>query len=131
MSGPRSRAAPGRPWGARTGWISRTGGGTVKARRHSRARADQRAPRRNDPVPATACHDLDITRDVCPMTFVRARLELDRMPSGALLRVRLRGEEPRRNIVRNARALGHEVLADEPETRAAPDAIRLVTIRKG
>ncbi len=42
--------------------------------------------------------DLDITRELCPMTFVHTRLALDRLPSGDVLRVRLRGEEPRRNV---------------------------------
>ena len=65
------------------------------------------------------------------MTFVRTRLALDRIASGAVLRVRLLGEEPRRNVVRNAEALGHVVLSDEPEPGSAADAIRLVEIRKG
>ena len=70
--------------------------------------------------------ELDITGETCPMTFVRTRLALDRMASGGVLRVRLRGEEPWRNVVRNAQALGHALLADEP----LPDDVRLVSIRK-
>ena len=60
------------------------------------------------------------------MTFVRTRLALDRLQSGELLRVRLSGEEPWRNVVRNAQSLGHTLLADE----AGPSGVRLVTIRK-
>jgi TusA-related sulfurtransferase len=56
---------------------------------------------------------LDITADVCPMTFVRTRLALDRLASGAVLKLRLRGEEPRQNVPRQAVALGHTVLACE------------------
>jgi len=56
---------------------------------------------------------IDITRDVCPMTFVRTRLALDRLPPGAVLEVRLRGEEPRRNVPRSAIEHGHAVLAQE------------------
>ena len=70
--------------------------------------------------------ELDITDEVCPMTFVRTRLALDRLQSGELLRVRLRGEEPWRNVVRNAQSLGHTLLTDE----AGPSGVRLVTIRK-
>ena len=70
--------------------------------------------------------DLDITEETCPMTFVRTRLALDRLASGAVLRVRLRGEEPWRNVTRNASALGHAVLADE----ALADGVRLVSICK-
>ncbi|NVN12548.1 sulfurtransferase TusA family protein, partial [Nguyenibacter vanlangensis] len=37
---------------------------------------------------------LDITGETCPMTFVRTRLALDRLPAGGRLRVRLRGAVP-------------------------------------
>lgn len=57
--------------------------------------------------------ELDITGEVCPMTFVRTRLALDRMAPGQVLRVRLRGEEPLRNVPRTAREQGHEVLSLE------------------
>ena len=45
------------------------------------------------------------------MTFVRTRLALDRMAPGQILLVRLRGEEPLRNVPRTAREQGHEVLS--------------------
>ena len=70
--------------------------------------------------------DLDITEETCPMTFVRTRLALDRLASGGVLRVRLRGEEPWRNVTRNAEALGHAVLADE----TLGDGVRLILICK-
>ena len=57
---------------------------------------------------------LDVTRELCPMTYVRARLALDRLPPGGVLQVRLRGEEPVRNVSRNALALGHVLLATRP-----------------
>ena len=69
-----------------------------------------------DPVPDLA-HDLtpdlaiDVTTDLCPMTFVRTRLALDRLCPGQVLEVRLRGEEPRRNVPRTATEQGHEILA--------------------
>ena len=44
------------------------------------------------------------------MTFVRTRLALDRLAPGSLLLVRLRGDEPRRNVPRTAQDLGHTVL---------------------
>lgn len=53
---------------------------------------------------------IDITRDVCPMTFVRTRLALDRLSSGQTLLVRMRGDEPRRNVPLSAQALGHVIL---------------------
>lgn len=73
-------------------------------------------------------HDqvLDITRDLCPMTFVRTRLALDRMAPGQVLRVRLMGEEPRKNVPRTAVEQGHTVLAEREEEGAL-----LLWIRKG
>ena len=69
---------------------------------------------------------LDITNETCPMTFVRTRLALDRMASGEILEIRLLGEEPRRNVVLNAEALGHTLLSDEPDQGGT----RRVTIRR-
>lgn len=56
---------------------------------------------------------LDITRDVCPMTYVRTKLALERLAPGAVLEVHLRGAEPLRNVPRSAREEGHGVLALE------------------
>jgi tRNA 2-thiouridine synthesizing protein A len=71
--------------------------------------------------------ELDITGEICPMTFVRTRLALDRMASGETLLVRLRGEEPVQNVPRTAREQGHEVLSVETE----PNGISRVLLRKG
>ena len=74
-------------------------------------------------------HDstLDITGETCPMTFVRTRLALDRMQPGQVLRVLLRGEEPRRNVPRTATEQGHAVLG----MRDLPDGTLRLWIRKG
>ena len=55
--------------------------------------------------------ELDITGEICPMTFVRTRLALDRMAPGEILLVLLRGDEPLRNVPRTAAEQGHEVLS--------------------
>jgi TusA-related sulfurtransferase len=68
---------------------------------------------RADPA---ADRTLDITRDICPMTFVRTRLALDRLAPGQKLLVLLKGEEPRRNVPRSAREHGHTVLAEQTGT---------------
>ncbi len=44
------------------------------------------------------------------MTFVRTKLKLERMRPGEVLSVRLRGEEPLRNVPRAARDEGHTIL---------------------
>src|SRR5580692_2492976 len=74
-----------------------------------------------------ADHVLDITSEVCPMTFVRTRLALDRMAPGQTLLVRLRGDEPLRNVPRTARELGHEVLSQE----TGSDGITRLLLRRG
>ena len=68
---------------------------------------------------------IDITNDVCPMTFVRTKLRLERMKSGEVLAVRLKGEEPLKNVPRAARDEGHAVLGIEAEGE-----IHTVTIRR-
>ena len=62
---------------------------------------------------------LDITAETCPMTFVRTRLALDRLDSGQILLVVLRGEEPTRNVPRAAREQGHEILSEETDASGA------------
>jgi TusA-related sulfurtransferase len=72
-----------------------------------------------------ADHDIDITGEVCPMTFVRTKLRLERMQRGEILAVRLRGDEPLRNVPRAARDEGHAILGIE-----ADGDIHIVTIRR-
>ena len=70
-------------------------------------------------------HSIDITGEVCPMTFVRTKLKLERMQAGEVLSVRLRGDEPLRNVPRAAREEGHAILAIQ-----ADGADHIVTIRR-
>lgn len=53
---------------------------------------------------------LDITHEVCPMTFVRTKLLLEKMAVGQTATIRLRGEEPWANVPRSVRDLGHRLL---------------------
>ena len=75
----------------------------------------------------TADREIDITRELCPMTFVRTRIALDRMTEGQILQVRLRGEEPLRNVPRTATEQGHTVL----EQRTEADGATVLLLRKG
>jgi TusA-related sulfurtransferase len=72
-------------------------------------------------------HELDIRNEICPMTFVRTRLALDRMAPGETLLVVLRGEEPRRNVPRSAAAQGHEILCEQ----TGADGITRLVLRRG
>jgi TusA-related sulfurtransferase len=56
---------------------------------------------------------LDITGETCPMTYVRTRLALDRLRSGQVLEVRLRGADPAANVPRTALQQGHAVLSQQ------------------
>jgi TusA-related sulfurtransferase len=49
---------------------------------------------------------LDITSDVCPMTFVRAKLYLERLAKGEILQIRLKGHEPLANVPKSILELG-------------------------
>ena len=60
---------------------------------------------------------LDITPEVCPLTFVKTKLLIERMAPGQVLEVRVKGAEPLENVPRSVREQGHTVLrleADEP-----------------
>jgi tRNA 2-thiouridine synthesizing protein A len=74
---------------------------------------------------------LDITQELCPMTFVRTKLLIEAMPEGAVCEVRLRGAEPLKNVPRSARDHGHTVIDIRPEgSDDSDDAVHLVRIRK-
>ena len=60
------------------------------------------------------------------MTFVRTRLALDGMAQGEILRVRLKGDEPLRNVPRSAQEQGHEVLSLETDA----EGISLLVLRR-
>jgi TusA-related sulfurtransferase len=78
-----------------------------------------------------ATYFIDITGDVCPLTFVKTKLLLERMPVGAVATVRLKGAQPLDNVPRSVRAHGHEVISLEPEAgEADPRLPHILTIRR-
>ncbi|MDH3335928.1 MAG: sulfurtransferase TusA family protein [Rhodospirillaceae bacterium] len=71
----------------------------------------------NTPKPSIkADYFLDITTLICPMTFVRTKLLLEKMAVGETCHIRLKGAEPLKNVPRSARELGHEIVSLSPET---------------
>ncbi|MDE1883453.1 MAG: sulfurtransferase TusA family protein [Rhodospirillales bacterium] len=80
-------------------------------------------------VSALPKHDkaIDITAETCPMTYVRTRLALDVMETGQILLVRLKGEDPLRNVPRAAADQGHELL----DLLEQPDGTHVLVIQKG
>ncbi|MFZ5468380.1 MAG: sulfurtransferase TusA family protein [Myxococcota bacterium] len=57
------------------------------------------------------CARVDITGEVCPMTYVRTKLALEALPAGQVLEVLLAGDEPLKNVPRNAAEEGHQVIS--------------------
>lgn len=55
---------------------------------------------------------LDLTGVVCPMNWVRARLELERMRPGETLELVLDAGEPLDSVPRSAREEGHAVTVE-------------------
>ena len=56
---------------------------------------------------------LDITKERCPMTFVKTKIELSRLQEGDILEVLLSEGEPLDNVPRNAVEQGYNVLSVE------------------
>ena len=78
-------------------------------------------------------HFLDITDDVCPMTFVRTRLLIEKMKPGETAEIRLTDGEPLENVPDSVTELGHHVLSIEPEPDnddAGGGGIHRIRIRK-
>jgi tRNA 2-thiouridine synthesizing protein A len=53
---------------------------------------------------------IDITKEVCPMTFVKTKLKLESMRSGQILEVKLNDGEPLKNVPRSIKEDGHQIL---------------------
>ncbi|BAE53262.1 sulfurtransferase TusA family protein [Paramagnetospirillum magneticum] len=75
-------------------------------------------------------YSLDITNEVCPMTFVKTKLLVERMISGEIVDVRLKGAEPLGNVPRSLAELGHEILSLAPEPGEGPTGIHHLVVCK-
>jgi TusA-related sulfurtransferase len=58
-----------------------------------------------------AIYYLDITKDHCPMTFVKTKIELNKLQKGDILNVSVIEGEPLENIPRSAVEQGLKVLS--------------------
>ena len=56
---------------------------------------------------------LDITKEHCPMTFVKTKIELSKLNEGDILEILLAEGEPLDNVPRNAKEQGYNVLSVE------------------
>lgn len=69
---------------------------------------------------------LDITKEHCPMTFVKTKIELSKLSEGDILEVLLSEGEPLDNVPRNAVDQGFKVLS----VNQVEGSIYKVTIQK-
>lgn len=77
-----------------------------------------------------ADHFLDISDDVCPMTFVRTRLLIEKMAAGEVAEIRLPGGEPLENVPDSILELGHKLLRIEEELGAPAPGIHRIWMQK-
>jgi TusA-related sulfurtransferase len=76
-------------------------------------------------------HFIDISDEICPMTFVKTKLLIERMKTGETAEVRLQGIEPLENVPRSIKDYGHEILLLEPEDKTGHEyGIHTLVLRK-
>ncbi len=74
---------------------------------------------------------LDITSEVCPFTFIKTKLLLERISIGEEISVRLKGDEPLRNVPRSVEELGHRIISCVPDPlSSAEEKVHILVIRK-
>lgn len=74
---------------------------------------------------------LDITDEVCPLTFVKTKLLLEKMTPGQTAEVLLKGEEPLDNVPKSVERQGDLVLSLEPVGGGAgPDAVHRLRVQR-
>lgn len=71
---------------------------------------------------------LDITRDACPMTFVKTKLALEMLAGGDILEVLLNDGEAVKNVPRSLRNEGHRVAALEKQVGGT---YRMLVVKEG
>ncbi len=77
-----------------------------------------------------ASHFLDISQEVCPLTFVRTKLLIERMQPGEVAEIRLSGGEPLDNVPRAAREEGHTVTGPQAEDNEDGETSYLLWIER-
>ncbi len=73
-----------------------------------------------------ATKQLDITKEHCPMTFVKTKIELSKLNNGDILEVLLTEGEPLENVPKSATEQGYKVL----NIQHVKDSVHKITIEK-
>ncbi len=56
---------------------------------------------------------IDLTKEICPMTFVKTLMALDTLEYSQVLEVHVSGDEPLSNVKKSVEELGHEVAVQQ------------------
>ncbi len=83
--------------------------------------------------PMVPVNRLDLSRDRCPMTWVKTRLALETLEQGTLLAVTLSGEESQRDVPRSVAEAGHSPLAfvlDKTSTTSLNGSATLLILKE-
>ena len=78
----------------------------------------------------TTQHYLDITDQICPMTFVRTKLLIEKMLLGERAIVQLQGTEPLQTVPRALRDHGHKIISLTLVDEGDPNGAQLLVIEK-
>jgi TusA-related sulfurtransferase len=73
---------------------------------------------------------LDVRAYACPLTWVKAKVALDRLSEGELLEIWLAAGEPAESVPRSAEEDGHRLVSLEPLPGGPAPAFRLL-LEKG
>ncbi|NQU60106.1 MAG: sulfurtransferase TusA family protein [Rhodospirillales bacterium] len=74
---------------------------------------------------------IDITGEVCPLTFVKTKLLIESMQPGQTAEVRLKGNEPLKNVPRSVTDGGDKIISLEKESPSEPeDGIHRLILQK-
>lgn len=80
-----------------------------------------------DPTTQLYDRELDIRGDICPITFVKSKLAIEKLRTGQVLKVLIDYAPSAVNVPRSLEHEGHEVLSVHEE----PGPIWTLLVRKG
>ena len=74
---------------------------------------------------------IDITKEICPLTFVKTKLLIEKMHPGQIAQIRLSGVEPIKNVPQSIIELGHTILSLEPESPMVTNSsVQILIVQK-
>ena len=60
-------------------------------------------------------YELDVTCEVCPMTYVKTKLEMEKLQPGDRLEVLVNPGEPLRSVPETAKGAGYKIIEIKPQ----------------